>query len=64
MVPRFRRANSQLKMKVRALPTWRKPVGDGAKRTRKFPWDDELAGTDMIELPMVRAAKSCRQARL
>jgi len=21
-------------MKVRALPTWRKPVGDGAKRTR------------------------------
>jgi hypothetical protein len=23
-----------LKMKVRALPTWRNPVGDGAKRTR------------------------------
>jgi hypothetical protein len=23
-----------LKMNVRALPTWRKPVGDGAKRTR------------------------------
>jgi len=23
-----------LKIKVRALPTWRNPVGDGAKRTR------------------------------
>ncbi len=36
MVPRLRRAKSQLKMKVRALPTWRKPVGDGAKRTRSI----------------------------
>src|SRR5579864_2796174 len=34
IVPLFRRAYSQLKMKVRALPTWRNPVGDGAKRTR------------------------------
>jgi len=33
IVPPFRRAYSQLKMKVRALPTWRKPVGEGAKRT-------------------------------
>ena len=28
------RANSQLNSAVRALPTWRWPVGDGAKRTR------------------------------
>jgi hypothetical protein len=34
MVPLLWRAKSQLKMKVRALPTWRKPVGEGAKRTR------------------------------
>src|SRR3954467_12023392 len=27
-------AKSQLKSAVRAPPTWRKPVGDGAKRTR------------------------------
>ena len=35
MVPPLWRAKSQLKMKVRALPTWRKPVGEGAKRTRR-----------------------------
>jgi hypothetical protein len=34
MVPPLWRAKSQLKMKVRSLPTWRKPVGEGAKRTR------------------------------
>jgi hypothetical protein len=34
MAPWLWRAKSQLKMKVRALPTWRKPVGEGAKRTR------------------------------
>ena len=34
MVPAFRRAYNQLKMKVRALPTCKKPVGEGAKRTR------------------------------
>ena len=33
MVPPLWRAYSQLKMNVRALPMWRKPVGDGAKRT-------------------------------
>jgi len=33
MVPAFRRAYNQLKMKVRALPTCKKPVGEGAKRT-------------------------------
>jgi hypothetical protein len=33
MVPPYRRAYSQLKMKVLALPMWRNPVGEGAKRT-------------------------------
>ncbi len=32
--PPWRRANSQLKSAVRAPPTCRKPVGDGANRTR------------------------------
>src|SRR5258708_25752205 len=31
-VPPCLRAKSQLKSAVRAPPTWRKPVGDGAKR--------------------------------
>jgi len=30
------RAYSQLNKAVRALPTCKKPVGDGAKRTRGF----------------------------
>src|ERR1700726_661468 len=34
MVPPLWRAYSQLKIKVRALPTCRKPVGEGANRTR------------------------------
>src|SRR5579863_7255093 len=34
MVPLLWRAYNQLKIKVRALPTCRKPVGDGANRTR------------------------------
>src|SRR3954471_2953584 len=33
-LPPSRRAKSQLKSAVRAPPTWRYPVGDGAKRTR------------------------------
>src|ERR1041384_1828045 len=33
-VPPLPRANSQLKSAVRALPTWRWPVGLGAKRRR------------------------------
>jgi hypothetical protein len=33
-VPPYRRANSQLNSAVRAPPTWRYPVGDGANRTR------------------------------
>src|SRR5262249_32252903 len=33
-VPPLRRAWSQLKIAVRAPPTWRNPVGEGAKRTQ------------------------------
>src|SRR5690348_14044983 len=33
-VPPWRRANSQLYSAVRAFPTWKYPVGDGAMRTR------------------------------
>jgi hypothetical protein len=33
IVPELWRAYNQLKIKVRALPMWRYPVGDGAKRT-------------------------------
>src|SRR5579863_202381 len=60
-VPPVRRAYNQLKMKVRALPTWRNPVGDGAKRTRGL---SEAVEFDMIgiRLSMVRAAKSIGQA--
>jgi hypothetical protein len=36
IVPPFRLAYNQLKMKVRALPMWRYPVGEGAKRTRSM----------------------------
>jgi hypothetical protein len=32
--PLFPRAKSQLNSAVRALPTWKNPVGEGAKRTR------------------------------
>ena len=48
MVPPVRRAYNQLKMKVRALPTWRKPVGDGAKRTRGLGEDGVFGEFDMI----------------
>jgi len=34
--------DSQLKIKVRALPTWRKPVGDGANRTLGLPEENEF----------------------
>ena len=66
MVPPFRRAYSQLKIKVRALPTWRNPVGDGANRTRdrdvaKLPFFNGLAEVDMQEL-MLRAEEKRRQA--
>src|ERR1700704_5349681 len=69
IVPALWRAYSQLKMNVRALPTCRKPVGDGAKRTRgpiaeifcvagKF--DDGLIPESIA---MVRAGEKHRQAR-
>src|SRR5579862_417064 len=47
IVPPFRRAYNQLKMKVRALPTWRNPVGDGAKRTRGLPCAEEWLASDI-----------------
>ena len=43
--PRWRRAKSQLKSAVRAPPTWRCPVGLGAKRTRT----DSPIGTPILE---------------
>jgi hypothetical protein len=48
MVPPVRRAYNQLKMKVRALPTWRKPVGEGAKRTRGLVEDMAFGEFDMM----------------
>jgi hypothetical protein len=61
MVPPVRRAYNQLKMNVRALPTWRNPVGDGAKRTRGLA---ELRSNSLIwkSLAMVRAGEKQRQA--
>jgi len=54
MVPPFRRAYNQLKIKVRALPTCRKPVGEGAKRTRGLEvaeawFDDAVLGKGLLE---------------
>src|ERR1700722_16494661 len=37
MVPCCRRANNQLNSAVRAPPTCKYPVGDGANRTRTLP---------------------------
>src|SRR5438270_6032728 len=47
IVPWFRRAYSQLKTKVRALPTWRNHVGEGAKRTRGLTCEGGLRGSDI-----------------
>src|SRR5580700_10548012 len=51
MVPPFRRAYSQLKINVRALPTWRNPVGEGANRTLgvldRLLEQDEFMDSDM-----------------
>ncbi len=43
-------------MNVRALPTWRNPVGDGAKRTRGLPLEAPLDVLDIgrTGLSMVR----------
>jgi hypothetical protein len=50
MVPPRPRANSQLKSAVRAPPTCKYPVGDGAKRTRISPanFPDALKVVDML----------------
>jgi hypothetical protein len=49
IVPAFRRAYNQLKINVRALPTCRKPVGEGAKRTLNcgFGADDGLVAFEV-----------------
>jgi hypothetical protein len=60
MVPPLWRAYSQLKMKVRALPTCRNPVGDGAKRTRGF--ENDVDSGMVGQSPMVRGREKYRQA--
>jgi hypothetical protein len=62
MVPPLWRAYSQLKMKVRALPTCRNPVGDGAKRTRGF--ENDVDSGMVVQSLMVWAREKYRQARL
>jgi hypothetical protein len=64
MVPPLWRAYSQLKMKVRALPTWRKPVGDGAKRTRGFESDVDsgIAGRSLMVWAEKSIVKPARKA--
>src|SRR6266851_9369636 len=61
MVPPWWRAYSQLKMKVRALPTCRKPVGEGAKRTRGCDVEARDSGIRRRNL-MVWAREKYRQA--
>src|SRR6185436_8585593 len=47
MVPPLWRAYSQLKINVLALPMWRYPVGEGAKRTRSMnSLQDNSMGTN------------------
>src|SRR6185437_13468149 len=59
MVPLLWRAKSQLKMNVRALPTWRNPVGEGAKRTRGD--DGEGVGSDIV-LKMILSPRAVTAA--
>src|SRR6266496_4117429 len=63
MVPAFRRAYNQLKMNVRALPTWRNPVGEGAKRTLALPCEGEFKdsgiGSDRVRRIAVVAPGKC-----
>lgn len=53
-------------MNVRALPTWRNPVGDGAKRTRGRVADVGSVGFipnfHFKLIPIVRAAENGGQA--
>src|ERR1700757_1975526 len=60
MVPPVLRAYNQLKINVRALPTWRNPVGEGAKRTRDLPCTSKLEAFDISRLgpSMLRTASS------
>src|ERR1019366_3818765 len=59
--PPWRRAKSQLNRAVRALPTWKKPVGEGAIRTRgastrSVLFDrDRARGTTVDRLDELRA---------
>jgi hypothetical protein len=48
-------------MKVRALPTWRNPVGEGANRTRGLE-NEEYISVISGETLMVRAREKHRQA--
>src|ERR1700723_634939 len=60
IVPPLWRAYNQLKMKVRALPTCRNPVGDGAKRTRGF--ENDVDSSMVGQSLMVWAREKYRQA--
>jgi hypothetical protein len=62
MVPPLWRAYNQLKINVLALPTWRKPVGEGAKRTRGLEVADGLIEDALLEnapLTMRRPGNGC-----
>ena len=69
MVPALWRAYNQLKINVLALPTWRKPVGEGAKRTRGFnaedvpldarPTDDAPPGKELLEESVIGNLLRC-----
>src|SRR5579863_6097241 len=50
IVPPVLRAYNQLKINVRALPTWRNPVGEGAKRTRGLPCSGDVEGLDISRI--------------
>ncbi len=66
-MPPLWRAYSQLKMKVRALPTWRNPVGDGAKRTRSIILEySETVGSPAETLAVVVSGemREVRRAQL
>jgi hypothetical protein len=64
MVPVLWRAYNQLKINVLALPTCRKPVGEGAKRTRGFNVAevspaDAPPGKGLLEESVIRDLLRC-----
>jgi hypothetical protein len=61
MVPPFRRAYNQLKINVRALPTCRNPVGEGAKRTLNCGFDADK-GLAAFEVDMKGVTDSMLRA--